>query len=92
MPKLKPILSSFQPKIDLPRVFLPFLKPYRFKIAWGGRGSGKSYNFAQLMIMWALMEEKPCVYLCCREIQKSIDNEKFNGNVCIYYNFKMCSF
>ncbi len=58
-------------KINLPKVFTPFLKPYRFKVAWGGRGSGKSFNIAQLMIIWALMEKKPCVYLCVRETEKA---------------------
>ena len=37
-------------KIDTPRVFLPLLAPSRYKGAYGGRGSGKSHFFAELLI------------------------------------------
>jgi phage terminase large subunit len=44
--------------------------PKRYKVAHGGRGSGKSYNFAQALIL--LAAQKPMRVLCTREIQKSI--------------------
>jgi phage terminase large subunit len=48
-----------------------FVDPHkRFRVAYGGRGSGKSISFARMMIIKAL--EKPGKYLCCRELQKSI--------------------
>jgi phage terminase large subunit len=37
-------------------VFLPLLKPSRYKGAWGGRGSGKSHFFAGLVVDDCLRE------------------------------------
>lgn len=57
--------------IQTPRVFLPLLQPSRYKGVWGGRGSGKSHFFAELMIEEALM--KPGYKAVgIREVQKSI--------------------
>ena len=38
------------------RVFVPLLEPARDKAAWGGRGSGKSHFFAELLIEDSLAE------------------------------------
>jgi phage terminase large subunit len=38
------------------RVFLPLLKPARYKGAWGGRGSGKSHFFAEQLVQDCLAE------------------------------------
>ena len=58
-------------EIKTPRWALPLLKPSRYKGAWGGRGSGKSHFFAELLI-----EEHICnpnqSSVCVREIQKSL--------------------
>ena len=57
--------------IDVAPVFRPLLDKARYKGAHGGRGSGKSQFFADLMIATAL--RKPGFRgLCCREIQKSL--------------------
>ncbi len=56
--------------IPTPRVFLPLLSPARHKGAHGGRGSGKSHFFAELLIERCLMQHTRAV--CIREIQKSI--------------------
>ena len=37
-------------RIKTPEVFEPLLYPSRYKGAWGGRGSGKSHFFAELLI------------------------------------------
>jgi len=42
----------------------------RYRVAKGGRGSGKSYNFALASAMRGA--EEPMRILCCRELQKSI--------------------
>ena len=42
----------------------------RYRGAHGGRGSGKSFNFARMLAIYGYM--KPLRILCCREIQKSI--------------------
>jgi predicted phage terminase large subunit-like protein len=50
---------------------LPFAtERKRHKIARGGRGSGKSWSIAQLLVVRAYAE--PIRWLCCREVQKSI--------------------
>lgn len=57
--------------IETPRVFLPLLKPARYKGAWGGRGAAKSHFFAELMI-----EENCCAQqdnVCLREVQRSLE-------------------
>jgi phage terminase large subunit len=57
-------------QIPTPRVFLPLLKPARYKGAHGGRGSGKSHFFAEALLEECVMSSKRAV--CLREIQKSI--------------------
>ncbi len=59
--------------LDIPvaDVFTPLLDPSRYKAAYGGRGSGKSQFFADLMVANAI--RKPGLRsLCCREVQKSL--------------------
>ena len=58
-------------KIEVAPVFEPLLTPSRYKGAWGGRGSGKSQAFADLLIIRA-MQTPGLRVLCCREIQKSL--------------------
>lgn len=57
-------------EIQTARVFEPLLKPARFKGARGGRGSGKSHFFAELLIDEMLDSNIRAV--CGREIQNSI--------------------
>lgn len=56
--------------IQTPRVFLPLLKPARYKGAKGGRGSGKSHFFGELAVEEALT--KHIRMACLRETQTSI--------------------
>lgn len=57
--------------IDCAEAFEPLLSPGRYKGAYGGRGSGKSQFFADLMVATAI--RKPGFRgLCCREVQKSL--------------------
>lgn len=57
--------------IETPRVFAPLLKPARYKAAWGGRGSGKSHFFAELLVEDALAIPGLRA-VCIREVQKSL--------------------
>lgn len=57
--------------IETPRVFKPLLKPSRYKGAHGGRGSGKSHFFAELLVERCLIKTTHVV--CVREIQKSLN-------------------
>ena len=45
-------------------------EPYRYKIIYGGRGSGKSYAVAEVLIIKSL--QKKHLILCGREFQNSI--------------------
>lgn len=50
---------------------LQFLfEPKRYKVAHGGRGSGKSWGFARALLLQGAAE--PLRILCTREVQKSI--------------------
>jgi phage terminase large subunit len=64
-------LNSNVLTIQTPRAFAPLLKPSRYKGAHGGRGSGKSHFFAELMIEACMMEKTDAV--CVREIQKTLN-------------------
>lgn len=59
--------------LDIPtaRVFLPLLKPARFKGARGGRGSGKSRFFAGLAVEESFARKVDIV--CIREVQGTLD-------------------
>lgn len=58
-------------------VFVPLIEPARDKVAWGGRGSGKSHFFAGLLIEDALCEPgdnggEGLRSVCIREVQKDL--------------------
>lgn len=53
------------------RVFKPLLGPARYKAAYGGRGSGKSHFFAELLIEDS-MRAPGMRSVCIREVQKSL--------------------
>ena len=57
--------------INTPRIFLPLLSPARYKGAYGGRGSGKSHFFAELLIEDCL-RQPGMLAVCIREVQKSL--------------------
>jgi phage terminase large subunit len=59
-------------QLPTPEWALPLLNPSRYKGAWGGRGSGKSHMFAELMIESHIMDQKRRS-VCVREIQKSLN-------------------
>jgi phage terminase large subunit len=56
--------------IDLSPVFEPLLEPTRYKVLMGGRGSGKSWAVADLLLAYGL--SKSTRVLCAREFQTSI--------------------
>ena len=59
-------------KFQIVEKFEPFLEPNRYKIAYGGRGSSKSWSIAQLLILKAYKSRSRI--LCAREIQRSIED------------------
>jgi phage terminase large subunit len=69
-------------RIELPPKLIPvFAKPrgsLRYRGAHGGRGSGKSFNFAKMAAIWGVVE--PLRILCTRELQDSI-KESFHAEL-----------
>ena len=61
-------MSTLQ--IQTPRVYMPLLAGARYLGAYGGRGSGKSHNFAEMLIEQSILQRTDAV--CLREIQKSL--------------------
>lgn len=61
-------------RIEIPpklvRVFAPPRGSLRYRGAYGGRGSGKSFTFAKMAAIWGAVE--PLRILCTRELQASI--------------------
>ena len=57
-------IAKFPDKLDF------LFEPHRYKVAYGGRGSGKSWSMARALLIKAANE--PTRVLCAREIQKSI--------------------
>jgi len=58
-------------RIETPKVFAPLLNPSRYKGAHGGRGSGKSHFFAELLIDDSLCN-KGLRSVSIREVQKTL--------------------
>jgi len=59
----------------IPYKFAPFLKPKRFKIAKGGRDSGKSWTIAQLLLLEGA--NRTIRVGCFREVQKSLKDSVY---------------
>ena len=57
--------------IKTPRWIEPILPPERYKGARGGRASGKSHAFAEMLVE-ILVRDKNVQVVCIREIQKSL--------------------
>ena len=58
-------------KIPTARVFEPLLKPARYKGIYGGRGSGKSHFFGELIIE-TCQAERGTSAVCIREAQRTL--------------------
>jgi phage terminase large subunit len=57
-------------KVELPEAFQFLTEPARYKVAYGGRGSAKSWSVARVLCL--LAASKPVRILCARELQSSI--------------------
>jgi phage terminase large subunit len=53
-----------------PKITRPLFDPMRYKVLYGGRGSGKSWSIARALLMLASRDKLRV--LCTREIQKSL--------------------
>jgi phage terminase large subunit len=64
-------------ELQTARAFVPLLEPARYKGAWGGRGSGKSHNFAEMLIEDCLAAPgesggEGMRSICIREVQQDL--------------------
>jgi phage terminase large subunit len=66
-----PVPFALQP-LRLPRALRGLSKPSRYKALHGGRGSGKSHVFAELLVR-RCVEAAPVRAVCIREVQRSLD-------------------
>ena len=58
-------------RVEIPKIFAPLMtKKFRYKLYYGGRGGGKSYAFADSLLLLGRM--KKLRIACMREIQDSI--------------------
>lgn len=69
-------------RVEIPPKLIPVFAPprgeLRYRGAYGGRGSGKSYTFAKMAAIWGAVE---CLrILCTRELQNSI-KESFHAEL-----------
>src|SRR6201992_3161196 len=58
-------------KIQTARIFEPLLRPARYKGAFGGRGSGKSHFFGELLVE-TCQAERGTLAVCIREAQRTL--------------------
>jgi phage terminase large subunit len=58
-------------KIPTAKIFEPLLKSARYKGAYGGRGSGKSHFFGELLVE-ACQAERGMLAVCIREAQRTL--------------------
>ena len=58
-------------KIPTAKIFEPLLKPARYKGAHGGRGSGKSHFFGELLVE-TCQAERGTLAVCIREAQRTL--------------------
>ena len=64
-------MSSSVLQIETAEAFLPLLEPARYKGAYGGRGSGKSHFFGELLVEDCL-REPGMLAVCIREVQMTL--------------------
>lgn len=64
-------MSKVTLAIKTPRWAVPLLTPARYKGAHGGRGSGKSHFFAEMLVEAHVMDPHRST-VCVREVQKSL--------------------
>src|SRR5690349_12251083 len=70
-----PFTQSSKPlstlKIPTAKVFEPLLRPARYKGVYGGRGSGKSHFFGELLVE-TCQSERGTLAVCIREAQRTL--------------------
>lgn len=57
-------------EIEFPAKLRFLFEPSRYKVAWGGRGSAKSWSFARALLVLGTI--RPLRILCARQVQRSL--------------------
>ena len=63
--------NRIQLHIKVNEVFEPLFQPARYKGAYGGRGSGKSWCFAEMLVQRCIVEPGTAA-VCIREVQRTL--------------------
>lgn len=66
---------DMEPELSIPKKLESILAPKRYKILYGGRGSAKTRTVVSLLIEKSRVKFERI--LCCREIQKSIQDSSY---------------
>ena len=67
--------ANDDPEIFIPSKLSSLLQPARYKVCYGGRGSAKTRTIVSLLVEKARIKFERI--LCCREIQKSIQDSSY---------------
>ena len=59
-------------QVTFPTAYKELFRPHRYKVYYGGRGGGKSWQFARALILLGF--DRKLRILCTREIQRSISD------------------
>jgi phage terminase large subunit len=60
---------------EFPSKLKPLFEPKRYKVLYGGRGGAKSWGIARALLIQGA--NQPLRILCCREVQKSIQDSVY---------------
>ena len=64
--------QTLQIEAEFPEKLSFLSEPYRYKVLYGGRGSGKSWGIARELLIQGAIKQQPLRILCAREVQRSI--------------------
>lgn len=63
-------MITLTPRLKIPAAYAGLTQPYRYKVYYGGRGGGKSWQVADILLVMGT--QMPLRVLCARELQVSI--------------------
>ena len=68
--------SILRSTVQIPTYMYPFISiPMRYKVAYGGRGAAKSHSVSRVLLAKGLT--KRSLFVCAREVQKSIEDSVY---------------
>lgn len=76
-------------RIQTPDKLKPLWEHHKYKIVYGGRGSGKSWGVGDYLIVSSLNEQEGGTYLCAREYQTSIADSVYPLLVDKIHNYNL---